>query len=81
MMNQCTLQSKPAESQKDEPEPFVDELFEMDYSSCRELVEAKKFLMTVNDSGCSFSAFSNHLPGNFLNSLLNSMIQPWCIYR
>ncbi len=25
-------------------EPFIDELFEMNYSSCRELVEAKKFL-------------------------------------
>lgn len=25
-------------------EPFIDELFEMDYSSCRDLVEAKKFL-------------------------------------
>jgi len=30
--------------QDDAFEPFVDELFEMDYSSCRELVEAKKFL-------------------------------------
>ena len=30
--------------QDDAFEPFVDELFEMDYSSCRDLVEAKKFL-------------------------------------